>query len=755
MAGDQKKFQIAMARAEEFSAQQNWPEAIKAYRYALAEFPNNEVAIIGFGKASLHSGQAEFAKRAFQQALKINPTNQDALIHFGDIQEKAGEMEAAAETYLRIGNMLAGKMDVEGAMNYWTRSIQLAPEKIEAHRKIAEGWLQQEKPRQAARQFLRLAALYQKRDAFDQALLYIQEAERLVPGDPGLEAATEALQNGTPIQPEAISETPPPKTGLPRFSAGETFEEDPFALEEAQLEDAPKKGLIGATQEKALAELAGAVFDEDSSPQSTMLIVQAIDLQSNNKLSEAANNYHQAVQAGMKRPALYFNLGLLWKELGQLNQAVEMLNIAGRDSEYRLGAHLALGEIYQAAGKVDAALKHFVEVVKIIDLQTVTGQQSQTLAQYYSNLANDYLGRVDNAKINTFIASLKNFFAHPAWQRKAVEARQLIDSVAENGPMSLAEYLESPETEVVVTTMALTGQYLKRNFLMTASEECLRAIQKAPSYLPLHVRLADILIKQGQTDQAVNKYLHIAKVYQMRGTPELSVDVYQKILKLAPMDVRVRSNLIDIYTSQGRVSEALEQYLTLADSYYQLAQVDRSLEKYNEALRLAAKTENGSSWKIQILKRMGDIHNQRFDWAGATAAYEELNKIKPNDEQILRRLVDFYYKQKKVREAIISLDKLLAIYQRQAPLKAVDLLKELTSNHPEDMHLRQRMAIAYAQNGMTQEAIAEYDALGEMQLENGLHDQAVQTIQAIINLGPEDIEGYRRLLTQLNEGSIG
>jgi hypothetical protein len=81
------------------------------------------------------------------------------------------------------------------------------------------------------------------------------------------------------------------------------------------------------------------------------------------------------------------------------------------------------------------------------------------------------------------------------------------------------------------------------------------------------------------------------------------------------------------------------------------------------------------------------------------------------------------------------------------------LLKELTSLYPDDMFLRQRLAVAFAQNGMTREAIKEYDTLGEMQLENGLRSQAMQTIQAIINLGPDDLEGYRRLLTQISGGA--
>lgn len=759
MAGDQKKFQVAMARAEQLSEQKQWAEASKAYRFALAEFPNNEAAIIGFGRASLFSGQQEFALRAFQQVLKINPMNQQALAYIGDIQEQSGQAEAAAETYLRLGNMSASKFDFEVAIDHWSHAVELVPNKIEAHRKLIEGFTQQEQPRLAARQLLALAAVHQQQNNPDSAMGLIQEAEALVSDDPGIAAAKQSLQSGAPIQPEAISETPPEPTSetdfFDSFLEMDAFEEDPFAVEEFTAQEAPRKGLVGAAQEKALADLANVVFDDNGTPQNTMLIIQAIDLQGKGKLSEAANNYHQVMQAGMQHSALYFNLGLLWKELGQLNQALEMLNVAAQDSQYNLSARFALGEIYHAAGKLDSALKHFVEVVKAVDLRTVTGHAAQEIIRRYDGLVNDYLAQGDVERINTFILTLENFFKHPAWEKKAFEARQLMDGISEdNNTMSLAEYLEAPQTEVVISAMALTNQYLNRNMLMTASEESLRAIQNAPMYLPLHMRLADILLKQGRTDEAIAKYLYIAKVHQTRATPELSVDIYQKVLDLAPMDVKVRASLIDIYISLGSVEQALEQYLILADSYYQLAQVDKSLEKYNEALRLANKA-GANNWKINILGRVGDICTQRFDWAGATRAYEEMNKLKPNDERIQRRLIDFYYKQNRIKEAITTLDNLLDFYQRQQPLKTVELLKDLSANNPDDLTLRQRLAIAYAQNGMTQEAIAEYDALGEMQLENGLRNEAIQTIQAILNLGPEDPEGYRRLLAQLGGGAVG
>ena len=763
MAGDQQKFQTAMTHAERFSQEGDWPEAIKAYRYALAEFPNNEAAVMGFGKASLASGQTEFALRAFQQILKINPTSQDALISIGGIQEQLGQLDAAAETYLRVGNMRLSKMDPEGAMNFWRQAIELVPHHTESHRRLADGLGQQGQTRLAARQLLALAAVFQQQHDRDQALQQVQAAEQLVSDDPGIDAAYEALQNGFPIDPEGIAPEASPQQAepAPEFYTEDVVpdsapaDDDPFAFDDRlESEDAPKKGLLETMQQEALTELANVVFEDDSNPQHTMLIIQALDLQGTGKLFEAASNYRQAVQGGMKQASLFFNLGVLWNELGEFDHAVEMLNVAAQDGKYGLGAQLALGETYQGADKTDVALRHFVEVLRQVDMSTVGSQKAQELFQYYGHLARNYVTEGDPVKISSFISSVKKFFAHPAWERRLHEARQLMDGVTDNGVMSLAEYLETPQTEVVVKAMALTNQYLSRNLLMTASEECLRAIQKAPDHLPLHIRLADILLKQDHTDEAIAKYLYIAKVYQMRGTPEDTIEVYHKILRLAPMDVNVRASLIDMYTAQQNNEQALEQYLMLADSYYQLAQVDRALEKYNEALRLTTNASDATRWKAEILSRMGDIYNQRFDWAGATMAYEELNKIKPNDDTIQRQLIDFYYKQNKVDQASTALDTLLGLYQRQNPMKSIEFLKDLSSGRPEDMYLRQRMAIAYAQNGMTREAIAEYDALGEMQLEKGLRNEAIQTIRAIINLGPDDTEGYKRLLTQISGGAM-
>lgn len=776
MAGDQKKFQLAMSHAGRFSQEGNWSEALKAYRFALAEFPNDQEAIIGFGQAAYSAGQLQIAQRAFQQALKLNPSDWQVLNYVGDIQEQLGQLDSAAETYFRIGNIFAAQDNFEAAIEAWTQATSLAPNHAEAHRKLAQGWLEQGNPRLAARQLLILAAVYQSQTSYPQALEAVQEAGDLIGEDPGISAALEALDQQVPIDPQKLSETPPPVeveeepwSDMADFSQSYQDEmfldgEDPFAFEEEGQKETPQGGLVETAQQNALAELANVIFEDEGGTYTgtiprdelNMLIMQALDLQSREEISEAVNNYRQVIRAGVNSPALFFNLGLLNKALAAYDEAIKMLKAATQTDQYRIPAQFALGGAYQAANDLESAIRHFVEAVRLVDLETVDQYHAQSLVDYYDGLAEEMIAEGDQAKLTAFMGALKNFFARSDWQQKVYQARQRMNSVAENNRvMSLAEFLKTPETEVVISTLAVTGEYMKRNLLMTASEECLRAIQNAPSYLPLHARLAEILLKQDHTDAAINKYLYIAKVYQIRNQMDQAINIFQKILRLAPMDVVVRSKLIDLYISSQNIEQALDQYLTLANSYYQLAQVDRALEKYNEALRLTADMPDADTWKAQILSSMGDIYNQRFDWGQAAASFEALRKIRPNDERTARQLVELYFKQRKIDQAVSALDSLLTLYQQQNRYeKSAELLKELVINYPENMPLRERLATIYSQNNMKKEAIAEFDALGEMQMEKGLWDDAAKTIQRILDLGPEDAEGYRLLLSKIRGGGV-
>ena len=80
-------------------------------------------------------------------------------------------------------------------------------------------------------------------------------------------------------------------------------------------------------------------------------------------------------------------------------------------------------------------------------------------------------------------------------------------------------------------------------------------------------------------------------------------------------------------------------------------------------------------------------------------------------------------------------------------------IEELAREHPGKRIVHERLAEAYLAAGRKADAIAQFDALGEILLDSGNNNDAIRTIEKIISLEPPDIEGYQELLRNLKGGS--
>jgi len=767
VARNRKVFEEAMRAGADAAWDGNWDQAIAAYRRALTEFPHDVSALTGLGLAYSGAGQLEAALDAYQQASALAPDNPLLLERIGKTREQLGRRKEAAEAYMASAACyLSQQQAAHLALERWRDAVRVWPDCLQAHAQLLQYYQRHGQVREAVEECLALARIYQAQGQNSYAVQMCQHALKLAPHNSEVLTLLDSLRYGkqAAVEPESrVPEEEPEPLAVVEEPTGPATLEFPAAPEAGAAEE--RGSPAETTRQKALTDLAESVFEEEvvaappaeaprlSKAEIDALIGKAIDFQTRGKIEEAIAAYEEVIEAGVDLPAVHFNLGLLYQEKLRFDAAIAQFEKAVSHPEYALGSHFALGECYRARGRIDEALEHFVEVLKMVDLATVRRDQADGLIQLYEHLADGYIAKGDRDQALEFTNSLVTFLSEKGWEDKVIQARQRLDALAEEGPtLSLAEMLAIPDSERVLESVALSQEYVKRGMLYAALEECYHALSRAPIYLPIHRQIAQVLLAMGKVDDAVTKFVTIADTYRIRGDVRQAIAMYQRALKLTPMNTVVRAKLIDLLISHGIIDEALEHYMILADSYYQLAQIDQARDTYQEALRLAPRGDPERKWVVRILHKIGDIDMQRVDWKRAVGVYEHIRKLAPDDERARLTLMELYYRFNRPDLALAELDALLKIYREGGKAERIfTILEDVVRERPDDIPLRARLAQAYLDAGDRERALEHLDKLGDLQLVAGRYKEAKATIRAIIALRPPNAAAYQQLLDQLNE----
>ncbi len=765
MPGYRQVFEQSMKRGQSFARQQAWDKAIVEFQRALAEFPDDQNALAATATALINLERWSEALPVLEHAYQLKPDDFATVEKLSGVQEQLGKAADAAQSYASLGALYEQQGNADQALEIWSRASQLDPNSIPLHEKLAAAYQRQNQPKLAVAELILLSRLYRKKGDLDQAALQCRTALAIDPrntdalrlmGEIRIERGTATL----PTLPEPSAAPGAPVPALP--SPTPTLE----ALTTAAVPEVKPASPVDMAKQRALSDLAEFIFEEKlalqprldargaaarlSKAELNALIGQAIDQQTREQNQQAIATYQRILEA-YDLPAVHFNLGVLYESELRFNEAIPQFRQTVRDPEYALGSHYGLGECYRALGRMDEALKHFVEVLKLLDLATVPREQTEQLAALYENLAESYL-EGDRTLADQFTNSLIEFLSSEGWQDKVAQARQQLNTMASGGTpiISLAEMLTIPNVDLILESLALIQEYTKRGKTSTALEEAYTALGYAPDYLPMHSRIGDILWEGGAQEAAMSKFQTIADTYLARGDVRQASTIYQRILSLMPMDVQTRSKLIDLHLRHKDYDKALEQYMALAETYDQLADIDKMREKCQEAMKIVPRASDSKRWAQRILHKISDIDMQRVDWRRAIQDYDQIKAVVPDDEKARLMLVELRFKLNDVSRAIRELDELLMMYSTTGKTaRIIPVLEEQVRNHPNDMSLRMRLGRAYLGAGLTAQAIEQLDTLGDLQLQAGMVKEAIATIKGIIALNPPNVDQYRQVLAQL------
>ena len=717
---------------------QRWEDAVKAFQIAISGQPNEPTLYDGLAMAYRGLNQLDKALENYQMAARLAKGDPIYLEQVADVQSKLGHHDQAAQTYMAIGEFKLRDRKIDEAMDKWIMAVQLNPNLLNAHKRLASVYERQNQPEQAINEYLIVGRLYEEQGAPGLALESCQAALKLAPRNAEILTAIEQLQHGE------------------KAFAAETAQSRPQSR--AKTEEKPKKKTIAPVEDAqriARERMAAEIFADDADEMMQMklmgFITKALDFQTRGVTAEAIQSYEQALKSGMSSNAAHFNLGLLYQEQLRYEEAIKQFEISVRDPEYRLASHFGLGEAHRAVGRIDKAVEHFITVLKIVDLATVKREQADRLIELYENLADSLMTRGDRDRAMNFSSALVDFLSNKGWENEVKEARRRLDAMsAGSGTMILGDILTAGSSKVL-EALYRAQEISKRGMHGSAIEEVYRAIELTPNYLPAHMLMAELLVKQQRIGDATQKFLVLARSYQVRGDLNGAIHAYERAVEAAPTDVSTRGKLIGMLKSYGHIDKAIEQYIGMGQAYYQMAQPDRARETYAEALKLAPRGTTNRKWQVQLLRLVGDLDMQRLDWRRALPVYRELRRVDPEDERAAISLVDLLFKTNDPENALKELDRYLVHLAKSGRGgKVVGILEDVFNQRPSDANIGDRLARLYVQQKKVAKAIEVFDKLGEAQLDAGQKKAAVVTIKKILSLNPPNRQAYEQLLAQIS-----
>ena len=350
------------------------------------------------------------------------------------------------------------------------------------------------------------------------------------------------------------------------------------------------------------------------------------------------------------------------------------------------------------------------------------------------------------------VKGVEKLLNQESWQDKLVQLRQQLPEQPQGlAPLPVVDLITEMKGSHVVDMLTNIHDLTRRGFYRIAMEEAFIAIEYAPTYLPLHTFMGDILVKQDRLTEAITKFNTVARAYSARGEAERSIDLFRRITRMAPLDLSARQRLIEQLTASGKVEDTVQEYLELGDVYYRLAELDKARETYQRALNLSQQAKVPSEWMIEILHHLADIDLQRLDWKQAVKIFDQIVRIDPGDRKASIGLVDLYFRLMNEKAALAALGNYVAFLNRQGlQHETLETLENLVASNPDQVPLKRTLAEQYQLAGNDARAIEIWDEVGNQLLNERDLPGARQAIEAILSLDPVNASDYRRVLENLN-----
>ncbi len=767
MPGREDIFQKAMNDGHSAAWDREWDKACASYRRALEEFPDNPKALNSLGLALYQLGNIEEALQIYMNVAKHSPDDPLPMEKVAQISERLGDLKTAVDAAMRSGDLFFKQRDTDKALENWVRVTNLSPEHAIAHSRLAQVHERLGHVQQAVIEYLAIASIVQRSGNAEKSKEMVEKALSLLPNSVEAKQAQTLLKTGQLL--------PKPMRG--KGGTGPIRMSQVKQLQQPNARSASGLDPVAEARQKALTQLAELLFEySDDSPTTVerrglaaimkgtgqislqqaeqvkvvLHLSQAIDSQSKGNEIQAVEELEGALEAGFKHPSLYFMIGLLRFNGDRLESAQRFLQNAVKHNDYALGTRLLLGQLLVKKSHFPEAALEYLEALKLADSITVPAEKADEIRQQYEPLIDAHQNQKDETVLRKVCENIKSLLMRPDWREQLHKTRDQMPKQDGELIATLADVILQAQSSSVIESMNRINQLARMGALRSAMDEAFYAVQYAPTYLPLHTLMGDLLVQEDRTVDAIAKFSVVAHSYSARGEVLQATKLLRRVIQLSPIDTGARNRLIDQLIARGQIDDAIHEYLELAAIYNRLAELDMARKTFTRALRVAQQGKTSQEWNVHILQRMADIDLQRLDWKQALRVYEQIRTLTPDDETARKQLVELNLRMAQTDKAMSELENYTSHLESQHENDiAILFIEDLIKEHNNQPLLQRALASRLHHAGRIDEAVSILDLLADKLVQLGDKQNALEAINQIVLMNPPKVEEYRQLLKQL------
>ena len=765
MPGREDIFQKAMNDGHSAAWDQEWDKAAAAYQQALQEFPDHPKALNSLGLALYQLGNVEDALRIYMNVAKFSPDDPVPMEKVAQLSERIGDLKTAVDAALRAGDLFLKQRDTEKALENWVRVTNVNPENAIAHSRLAQVHERLGHTQQAIMEYLAIASIIQRAGNIEKTKEMVKKALSLSPNSIEAKQADALLKTGQllpkplrgkggtgPIRMAQVKQLQKPKTSSGLDPIAEARQKALTQLAELLFEfsdDSPS-----AQERKGLSAImkgtGGLSLQQSEQTKVVMHLGLAIDAQTKGNEGQAAEEFERALEANFTHASLYYTLGLLRFKGERFESAQRFLQNSVKHHDYALGTRLILGQLFVRKSHFNEAALEYLEALKIADAFTVSAERSEEISQQYEPLIEAHENQQDETILRKVCENIQGMLMRSDWREHLHKMREQMPKQEGDMIAPLADVILQAQSSSVLESMTRINHLARIGSLRSAMDEAYYAMQNAPTYLPLHILMADLLVQENRDADAITKYGIVAHAYSVRGEASQATKLLRRILQLSPMDMNTRNRLIDQLVARGQIDDAIREYLELAAIYYRLADLNMARKTYTTALRVVQQGNADRDWNAHILQRMADIDLQRLDWKQALRVYEQIRTIVPDDNITRKQLVELNLRMAQTDKAMNELENYISHLESQDRNDvAISFMEDILKEYPNQPLVKRALAMCLYHAGRTEEAIALLDVVGETLMQTGNKQAALEVINQIVLMNPLNVEEYRKLLFQM------